>query len=33
MPLISESVDVEILDVSKWLINETVAEYYTDGNM
>lgn len=28
-----DSVDVEILDVSKWWINEIVAEYYTDGNM
>jgi 2-polyprenyl-6-methoxyphenol hydroxylase-like FAD-dependent oxidoreductase len=28
-----DSVDVEILDVSKWWINETVAEYYSDGNM
>lgn len=28
-----ESVDVEILDVSKWWINETVAEYYSDGNI
>ncbi|KAK4152517.1 phenol 2-monooxygenase [Chaetomidium leptoderma] len=27
------SVDVEILDVSKWWINETVAEYYSDGNI
>ncbi|KAB5582861.1 FAD binding domain-containing protein [Coniochaeta sp. 2T2.1] len=27
------SVDVEILDVSKWFINETVAEYYSDGNI
>ncbi|KAH8904817.1 hypothetical protein BR93DRAFT_960892 [Coniochaeta sp. PMI_546] len=28
-----ESVDVEILDVSKWWINETVAEYYSEGNI
>ncbi|OIW27059.1 hypothetical protein CONLIGDRAFT_635271 [Coniochaeta ligniaria NRRL 30616] len=28
-----DSVDVEILDVSKWWINETVAEYYSDGNI
>ncbi|KAK4663352.1 hypothetical protein QC763_607800 [Podospora pseudopauciseta] len=28
-----ESVDVEIKDVSKWMINETVAEYYSDGNI
>jgi len=28
-----DSVDIEILDVSKWFINETVAEYYSDGNM
>ena len=27
------SVDVEILNVSKWWINETVAEYYSDGNI
>ena len=24
---------IEILDVSKWWINEIVAEYYSDGNM
>lgn len=28
-----DSVDMEILDVSKWWINETVAEYYSDGNI
>lgn len=28
-----ESVDVEILDISKWWINEIVAEYYSDGNV
>lgn len=28
-----ESVDVEVLDVSKWWINEIVAQYYSDGNM
>lgn len=28
-----ESVEAEILDVSAWWINETVAEYYSDGNM
>lgn len=38
MPRIKEligddSVDVEIVDISKWWINETVAEYYTDGNV
>lgn len=28
-----DAVDVEILDVSKWWINEIVAEYYSDGNV
>ena len=28
-----DSVHAEILDVSKWFINEIVAEYYTDGNV
>lgn len=28
-----DSIPVEILGVSKWFINETVAEYYPDGNM
>lgn len=28
-----DSIDVEILNVSKWTINETVAEYYSDGNI
>ncbi|AEO58411.1 hypothetical protein MYCTH_2110731 [Thermothelomyces thermophilus ATCC 42464] len=28
-----DSVDIEILDVSKWWINKTVAEYYSDGNI
>ncbi|RDW75788.1 hypothetical protein BP5796_06609 [Coleophoma crateriformis] len=27
------SIPVEILNVSKWVINETVAEYYSDGNI
>ncbi|OBT81399.1 hypothetical protein VE02_09808 [Pseudogymnoascus sp. 03VT05] len=28
-----DSVAVELLDVSKWFINETVAEHYSDGNI
>ncbi|AEO64796.1 51083f41-8a33-4bd5-ba32-db8dc417c4e2 [Thermothielavioides terrestris] len=28
-----ESVKVELLHVGKWAINETVAEYYSDGNV
>ncbi|KAK0732911.1 FAD binding domain-containing protein [Lasiosphaeria miniovina] len=28
-----DSVEVDILDVSKWWINEIVAEYYSDGNV
>ena len=28
-----DSMPIEILNVSKWFINETVAEYYSDGNM
>lgn len=28
-----DSIDVEVLDISKWWINETVAEYYSDGNV
>lgn len=28
-----DSVDVEVLDMSKWWINEIVAEYYSDGNV
>ncbi len=28
-----DSIPVEILGVSKWFINETVAEYYSDGNV
>ena len=28
-----DSVDVEILNVSRWSINEIVAEYYSDGNV
>ncbi|KIW08792.1 uncharacterized protein PV09_00726 [Verruconis gallopava] len=28
-----DSLDVEILNVSKWTINEIVAKYYSDGNI
>lgn len=28
-----DSLPLEILGVSKWFINETVAEYYSDGNI
>lgn len=28
-----DSIPVEVLGVSKWFINETVAEYYSDGNV
>lgn len=28
-----DSIPCEILGVSKWFINEIVAEYYSDGNM
>jgi hypothetical protein len=28
-----DSIPVEILDISKWFINEIVAEYYSDGKM
>lgn len=28
-----ENADVEILKVSKWYINETVAELYSKGNV
>jgi hypothetical protein len=28
-----DSIPVEILDVSKWFVNEIVASYYSDGNM
>jgi hypothetical protein len=28
-----DSLPAEILGVSKWYINEIVAEYYSDGNM
>jgi hypothetical protein len=28
-----DNLKVEILNISKWFINETVAEYYSEGNM
>jgi hypothetical protein len=28
-----EKLPVEILGISKWFINEIVAEYYSEGNM
>ncbi|RAL64336.1 hypothetical protein DID88_001812 [Monilinia fructigena] len=28
-----DTIPVEVLGVSKWFINETVAEYYSDGNV
>ncbi|KAL3426597.1 2,4-dichlorophenol 6-monooxygenase [Phlyctema vagabunda] len=28
-----DSLPIEILNISKWFINETVAEYYSDGNI
>lgn len=28
-----DSISVDILNVSKWSINEVVAEYYSEGNM
>lgn len=28
-----DNIPAEILDVSKWFINEIVAEYYADGNV
>jgi hypothetical protein len=28
-----DDLKVEILNISKWFINETVAEYYSEGNM
>lgn len=28
-----DSIPIEILGISKWFINEIVAEYYSDGNM
>ena len=28
-----DSVEIEILDVAKWYINEIVAERYSDGNI
>ena len=27
------SLPVEILSISKWFVNEIVAEYYSNGNM
>lgn len=28
-----DSIPVRLIDVSKWFVNEIVAEYYSDGNM
>jgi hypothetical protein len=28
-----DSLPLEIIGISKWFINEIVAEYYSDGNM
>lgn len=28
-----DSIPIEILNISKWFINEIVAEHYSDGNM
>jgi hypothetical protein len=28
-----DSLPLEILGISKWFINEVVAEHYSDGNM
>ena len=28
-----DSIPIEILGISKWFINETVAEYYSEDNM
>lgn len=28
-----DSIPVKLLGISKWFINEIVAEYYSDGNM
>lgn len=28
-----DDIPIEILDISKWNINEIVAEYYSDGNI